>query len=144
MNHAAFRLSSPKFPRIREFSDFDREGQGGGKMSLRIFRFSRSGPRMIRPRRIIRAPGTGYLFSAAHLCRYTIPSFVGLYFRRSTRFRLFPFPAEQSWSFSEVPFRRVRAKKRRTETNIFQIQKPFSNRMMHVHYRRVHFHYISL
>ena len=37
---------------------------------------------------------------------YTRLSFVGLYLRRSTRFPLFLFLAKQSWSFSEVPFKR--------------------------------------
>ena len=37
---------------------------------------------------------------------------VSPYFRRPTCFRLFPFSAKQSWPFSVVPFKRVRAKKR--------------------------------
>ena len=37
---------------------------------------------------------------------------VSPYFRRPTCFRLSPFSAKQSWPFSVVPFKRVRAKKR--------------------------------
>ena len=46
--------------------------------------------------------GARHLLSAAHFWCYTRPFFVGLYLRRSTLFRLFPFPSEQ-WSFSDVP-----------------------------------------
>ena len=53
----------------------------------------------------------GIFFSATHVCCSTSLSFFGLHLRRSTRFWLFPFPAEQSWPFSEVPLKRVCEKK---------------------------------
>ena len=60
------------------------------------------------------------------LCCYTRPLFVGLYLRifvvrlvSFDSFQFFPFLAKQSWSFSEVPFKRVRAKKKkRTNANV--------------------------
>ena len=64
---------------------------------------------------LVRGPGAGHLRSTAHLCCYRRPSFVGLYLRCSTRFRLFPFLATQSWSFSELPFQRLRAKTKKTQ-----------------------------
>ena len=79
----------------------------------------------LRPsQRISRGPGVRHLLSATHLCCYTRPSFTNLYLRRSTRFRLFLLL--ESWSFSNVPFKRVRPKKMfnpsvpKDVSNIFQ------------------------
>ena len=124
-HRAKMALTSTLSPNMIHWFTFYARSSGGTfrKCQLQFVRL-RAAP---APRRIIRGSGARHLLSAAHLCApFLLHETI---FDRSPSslfdsFLVVSFPAKQSWSFSEAPFKRVPAKKKCQP--IFSIYELFS------------------